>query len=427
MERLHAKTAPLQLTFAGSMDASLGLPVWLTLQVFDIGYEEVAEPQVGSLPNGLVDGAIMAGVVLQDRRVCVWGALPILTYLGELHPRMWPEDVVARARARSVATEIAADFPSLRGAAASSAAASTPARFASHQLSAEIQRLQSMVTSLRKDAAEGQQRFLFGRFCLADAMVAGLICEPLLAALANDRICSGYFSELNGLPAMRALDPDAGPIAHADENPTDPIELMVDCEEAGEGDLRGEPAAAVVPPAPAAGPEPSPAPVEPPPKRRLEDVDRPRIAYLDDPKPQGWRSLPVAERFAAPPPIPLLPSRSGAPIGYLDDPPSERPGPMPAPVPESQVENQPAVRRNEPDPIPADDDDAFLFRLRRPGTIAGAERSAERGRPSSRLIRQPGQVAKPEDDPEPPRRGPSRPGTRPASIHPIGFTTPRRK
>src|SRR5690606_16340702 len=56
--------------------------------------------------------------VLVDEGLAVWDTLAIAEYLAEKFPerQLWPADVRARARARSICAEMHAGFGALRGA-----------------------------------------------------------------------------------------------------------------------------------------------------------------------------------------------------------------------------------------------------------------------------------------------------------------------
>ena len=58
-------------------------------------------------PNGLVP-------LLRDGELMIWDSLAIAEYLAERHKGVWPEDVMARAYARSAAAEMHSGFADLR-------------------------------------------------------------------------------------------------------------------------------------------------------------------------------------------------------------------------------------------------------------------------------------------------------------------------
>jgi glutathione S-transferase len=140
--------------------------------------------------------------VLIDGPVTVWDSLAICEYVSEkfLEGRGWPADSGARARARSMAAEMHSGFNELRS---------------QWPMNIREQRKMPLNAGLQKDIArleaswgDALQRsggpFLFGEFCIADAMYAPVVLRfnsylPDVLPLTET-----YMQTLLELPALKA-------------------------------------------------------------------------------------------------------------------------------------------------------------------------------------------------------------------------------
>src|SRR4051812_27177648 len=101
----------------GSRNASpWSLATWLAMRMFKVPFEEVLVPLDRPETEGLLQRFSPSGrlPVLVDGSLTIWESLAILEYLAEQHPAMWPDDVAARALARSTATELHAGLTALQ-------------------------------------------------------------------------------------------------------------------------------------------------------------------------------------------------------------------------------------------------------------------------------------------------------------------------
>lgn len=110
--------ALLTLVVGNKNYSSWSLRPWLLLRQTGVPFTEVRIPlyRADTLdelrawsPSGLVP-------LLQDGDLKVWDSLAICEYLDERFPehQLWPEDIAARAPARSVSAEMHAGFGALR-------------------------------------------------------------------------------------------------------------------------------------------------------------------------------------------------------------------------------------------------------------------------------------------------------------------------
>jgi glutathione S-transferase len=111
--------------------------------------------------------------------LAVWESLSIIEFLHERHPLrgIWPADADARARARSVSSEMACGFQALRGEMPCNIKLKLEGYPKPYPdaLAKNIARIEALVIEAREQfgsKAEGRFAgpFLFGAFCAADAM-----------------------------------------------------------------------------------------------------------------------------------------------------------------------------------------------------------------------------------------------------------------
>src|SRR5271155_6040103 len=109
----------LKLVIGNKNYSSWSMRPWLALRANSIAFDEVFIPlYTGDADKQRILGFTRSGKVpaLIDGDVTVWDSLAIIEYLAERFPatRLWPEDRVARAHARSIAAEMHSGFAALR-------------------------------------------------------------------------------------------------------------------------------------------------------------------------------------------------------------------------------------------------------------------------------------------------------------------------
>ncbi len=113
--------------------------------------------------------------VLLAGEMTVWDSLAIIEYLAEQFPdkHMWPQDVAARALARSLVAEMHAGFGELRNAMPMNIQARLPGRGRTPGVHADIGR----ICEIWEDCLSrfGHHQFLFGAFSIADAFYAPVV------------------------------------------------------------------------------------------------------------------------------------------------------------------------------------------------------------------------------------------------------------
>jgi glutathione S-transferase len=151
---------------------------------------------VGKVP-ALVDGDLV-----------VWDTLAIAEYLAEKFPdkQLWPADIQARARARSICAEMHSGFAALRSACPMNIEASLPdigqlAWRDKPAVRADVARLVAMWSEL---LAQHGGPMLFGGFSVADAYFAPVVMRLKGYALPVPDDIAAYMGRVCALPGVKA-------------------------------------------------------------------------------------------------------------------------------------------------------------------------------------------------------------------------------
>ena len=208
----------MQLWIGNKNYSSWSLRPWLLMTHTGIAFEEV-KLRLGFAPDSEFKRRLAAVSpagrvpVLVDGDLNVWDTLAIAEYLAETHPdkQLWPAEVKARARARSMCAEMHSGFAALRSNCPMNIEASLPEVGA---------RLLRDVAALQADLARingmwGQQLaasggpFLFGAFTATDAYFAPVCARIRTYALPVPPDVAGYVERVLALPAMQRWVADA--------------------------------------------------------------------------------------------------------------------------------------------------------------------------------------------------------------------------
>jgi glutathione S-transferase len=156
--------------------------------------------------------------VLKDGAMTIWDSLAICEYLAEQYPRMqlWPTDVAERAHARSISAEMHSGFMILRSQMPMNVRRKLPRRTQSPDLDADIARIETIWNQCRAlHSAQGP--FLFGGFCIADAMYAPVASRLHTYGVSLGGAAGQYAAAMHALPAMQ--DWIAGARTETEVNP----------------------------------------------------------------------------------------------------------------------------------------------------------------------------------------------------------------
>ena len=209
----------LKLYIGNKNYSSWSMRPWVLLKQAGIAFEEVKvrfdsfEPQ--STFKQSLRSVTPAGKVpvLVDDGLVIWDTLAIAEYLAEKFPdrALWPRDMKARARARSVCAEMHSGFGALRGNCPMNIEASLPqvgplAMRDQPAVRGDVERIVAIWTELL-DQYKGPM--LFGDFSIADAFFAPVCMRfrtygfPLPARIAD------YIQRVSALPGVKPWIDDA--------------------------------------------------------------------------------------------------------------------------------------------------------------------------------------------------------------------------
>lgn len=209
----------LKLYIGNKNYSSWSMRPWVLLKQAGIPFEEVkvrfdSFEAVSTFKQAIRSVTPVGKVpVLLDGDLAVWDTLAIAEYLAEQCPdkQLWPADVKARARARSICAEMHSGFGALRSACPMNIEADLsdtgqliwrdkPA------VRADVARIVAMWGEL---LANYKGPLLFGGFSIADAYFAPVAMRLSRYALPVPQEISAYIERLSALPGVKAWVDDA--------------------------------------------------------------------------------------------------------------------------------------------------------------------------------------------------------------------------
>ncbi|NOG72569.1 glutathione S-transferase [Roseicella sp. DB1501] len=178
---------------------------WLAVHLAGLDVEEVLIPFVrgegiGSTPA--IQAATPAGLVpyLEHKGARIWESLAICEYCAEQAPGLWPEERIARARARSMAAEMHGGLRGLRQAMWFNAGRDFSGLGRTPEALADIARVERAWAEAL-DAGGGP--FLGGaRFTLVDAMYAPVVGRFLTWRPELSATTQGYMQAVRQHPLV---------------------------------------------------------------------------------------------------------------------------------------------------------------------------------------------------------------------------------
>ena len=169
----------------------------------DSSFKKVINPvsPVGKVPV-LVDNRLAGGDLV------VWDTLAIAEYLAEQFPdrQLWPADVKARARARSICAEMHNGFAALRSACPMNIEASLPdiGQLAWRDKAGVRTDVARLVVMWRELLAAHGGPMLFGAFSVADAYFAPVVMRLKGYALPVPDDIAAYMTRVCALHGVKA-------------------------------------------------------------------------------------------------------------------------------------------------------------------------------------------------------------------------------
>lgn len=198
--------AALKLAIGNKNYSSWSMRPWLALRASDIPFVETLIPIYTDNPadKERILSFSRAGKVpvLVDGDITVWDSLAIIEYIAERYPeaKLWPDDVAARAHARSVSAEMHSGFMALRNECGMNLHRPVRPVTLSADAKSNIARIQEIWRDCR---ARYGGPFLFGRFGAADAMYAPVVHRFLTYAIEVTAETKAYMDTMMALPAFQ--------------------------------------------------------------------------------------------------------------------------------------------------------------------------------------------------------------------------------
>jgi len=199
--------ADLTLVIGNKNYSSWSLRPWLALRHAGLEFDEIVIPlsENGSRAEIMKHSTSGRVPALRHGELTVWDSLSICEYAAELRPEagLWPDDLPARAVARSVASEMHTSFAALRENMPMNIRSRFPNEGRKPGVKEDIDRVAALWRQCRsRYGADGP--FLFGRFTIADAMFAPVVTRFRTYEVALGEVEQAYADAIWGLDSMKA-------------------------------------------------------------------------------------------------------------------------------------------------------------------------------------------------------------------------------
>jgi len=198
--------AKLELVIGNKAYSSWSLRPWLLLRESGIAFDEIMIPlyQPDS-PRMIRERSPSSRVpALIDGDLTVWDSLAICEYVAERFPKAkgWPEDLEARAIARSVCAEMHSGFAAVRTELPMNLRGRRTGVTPSDTARSEIDRIFEIWSDCRRQYGAGG-KFLFGRFGIADAMYAPVVTRFATYGIELTGAARDYSEAILALPSLK--------------------------------------------------------------------------------------------------------------------------------------------------------------------------------------------------------------------------------
>jgi glutathione S-transferase len=195
----------LTLVIGNKNYSSWSLRPWLAMKQAGLDFAEVRIPLdmptthheiLRYSPSGRVP-------ILLHGNLKVWESLAICEYIADrFAAKLWPEDAAVRAVARSVSTEMHADFVNLRESMPMDCRARHPGFGLNPIVQAEVDRITAIWRECRQNYGAGGD-LLFGQFTIADAMFAPVVSRFITYDVRLNAVERAYAEAIWTLPTMQ--------------------------------------------------------------------------------------------------------------------------------------------------------------------------------------------------------------------------------
>jgi glutathione S-transferase len=197
----------LKLVIGNKNYSSWSMRPWLALRANNIAFDEIFIPlYTGEADKKRILSFTHSGKVpaLIDGDITIWDSLAIIEYAAEKFPdaRLWPEDRVARAHARSISAEMHSGFAALRNECGMNLHRPVGAIALSDEARANIARIEQIWLECRARYGKSGP-FLFGAFGGADAMFAPVVHRFRTYAIEVAADAKAYMEAMMSQPAFQ--------------------------------------------------------------------------------------------------------------------------------------------------------------------------------------------------------------------------------
>lgn len=199
-----ARQPGLTLVIGNKNYSSWSMRPWVAAVAFGIPFNEVRILLDQPETTAIIARFSHAGrvPVLVAGEISVWDSLAICEYLAEQFPdlHMWPQEVAARAMARSITAEMHSGFAGLRSAMSMNIQASLPGRGRTNECQGDIGR----ICEIWEDCLSrfGHHHFLFGNFSIADAFFAPVAMRFKTYGVSLAPALQAYCDRIHAHPAV---------------------------------------------------------------------------------------------------------------------------------------------------------------------------------------------------------------------------------
>jgi glutathione S-transferase len=199
-----ARAPGLTLVIGNKNYSSWSMRPWVAMTAFGIPFQEIRvlldrDDTASKIAEYSAGGRVP---VLLAGEMTVWDSLAICEYLAEQFPEkhLWPQDVAARATARSVCAEMHSGFGGLRSAMSMN----IRARFGGRGRNAASQADIGRISEIWEECLSrfGHHQFLFGDFSIADAFYAPVVMRFRTYGVSLAPALNAYCERVLAHPAV---------------------------------------------------------------------------------------------------------------------------------------------------------------------------------------------------------------------------------
>ncbi|MDZ4792262.1 MAG: glutathione S-transferase family protein [Hyphomicrobiales bacterium] len=191
--------------------SSWSLRPWIAMTASEIPFREINVPLRRMESRSIILEYSPSGnvPVLKTPNFTIWDSLSIIEFIAEQHSEahIWPQDIAARAMARSISAEMHSSFHLLRREMPMELLAIYPTPDISDGVKADIRRVVA-IWKMARSTYEAQGPYLFGAFSAADAMFSPVATRfqtynVKLADYGDDGAAAAYARTIIEHPAMQ--------------------------------------------------------------------------------------------------------------------------------------------------------------------------------------------------------------------------------